>query len=344
MSESCGERQRCDEGRCVPDEGCAANGVQPLLESVELPLPAFTDSIGADPQLVSRDVASHRLVYVGLKSGEESHFDDATAFCKLPAYCVVPSEGQVTLYRDLSSSAGVWTTTRVTQVVLAPGGSGRLLGAPWSNGDVLLSDEHALYRLVIATGTATHLIDLSGRQPVRVISGDPPQVATTTTQAAQTAYEVAVLDGSPEWVSIANVPPFKRGGTVVPAGKDWFILQDGTLDSPDGVDVWHVSGGNADYIGKGDRMLLDLTGVGPNEVSPEGRTRLPHCEKRQCTLFAVDLMVPDLTQTAQVDVPEDVLSVTSYRPMACNGADMLVGGYDDGDPDGVSSFYSVRLH
>jgi hypothetical protein len=217
-----------------------------------------------------------------------------------------------------------------------------VLGAVWSNGDVLLSDERALYRLAVGTGTATRLIDLSRRRPVRIIPGDSPQVVTLAHQATETAYEVVVLDGSPKWVAIANVPLLKYGGTALPAGKDWFILQDGSLDHPDGIDVWHVSHGSADYIGRGDRMLFEAASLGA--LSPEGRSTLPHCEKRQCSLFAVDLMVPALTQTAQVDVPEDFVSIASYRPMACNGADMIVGGFDDGDPDGVSSFYTVRLH
>jgi len=342
VSISCGDRQRCDEGRCVPDEGCAANGVQPLLESVELPLPAFTTFIGPEPELAAVDVASGGLLYVGLASGQKSRFDDATAFCKLPAYCVAPSEGQVTLYRDLSSTAGVWTTASVTVVALEPGGSAMALGAPWSNGDVLLTDERGLYRLSAVTGTATRLIDLSRRQPMKIIPGDSPEVVTTSTRASQTAYEVVVLDGSPQWVPIANVPLFKYGGTALPAGKDWFILQDGSQDHPDGTDVWHVSHGSADYLGRGDHMLFEAASLGA--LSPEGHATLPHCEKRECSLFAVDLMVPALKQTAQVDVPEDVLSIASYRPMACNGADMIVGGFDDGDPDGISNFSTVRLH
>jgi hypothetical protein len=344
VSESCGERRRCDEGRCVPDEGCAANSVQPLLESVELPLPAFTDSIGSEPELAARDVASGGLLYLGLASKEKSRFDDAAAFCRLPAYCVAPSDGQVTLYRNLSSNAGVWMTADVTVVALESGGSAAALGAPWNNGDVLLSDERGLYRLAVGTGAATRLIDLAGRRPVRVIAGDSPRVVTLSSQPTQTAYEVVVLDGSPKWTSIANVRPLKRGGTAVPAGNDWFILQDGSLDNPEGIDVWHVSSGNADYIGKGDPMLLELSSLGPGPLSPQGQATLPHCEKRECSLFGVDLMVPAATQTARVDVPEDFVSIASSRPMACNGVEMIVGGYNDGDPDGVSSFYTVRLH
>ena len=43
-------------------------------------------------------------------------------------------------------------------------------------------------------------------------------------------------------------------------------------------------------------------------------------------------------------MPEDVLSIASFRRTACNGADMIVGGYENGDPDGISNFYSVQLH
>src|SRR5262249_1281435 len=155
------------------------------------------------PELAAVDVASGGLLYLGLASGQKSRFDDAGALCKLPAYCVAPSTGQVTLYRDLSTSAAVWTTQRVTEVPLTPGGWGGARGAPWTSGGVPVSGEYALYRLGVNTGTATRWIDLSRRRPVRIIPGDSPQVVTLLNQTTQTAYEVVVLDDSPKWITIA---------------------------------------------------------------------------------------------------------------------------------------------
>src|SRR5262249_36354954 len=151
------------------------------------------------------------ISYVGLTSRQKSRFAEA-ALCRLPTYCVTAAAtDRATLYRDLSLSDGVWTAARVTEITLQPGGSVMFMGAPWSNGDVLLSDERGLYRLAVKTGVASRLMDLYPRHFMRVFPGDPPRAVANTAESTEAEYELATLDENPEWVKVVSLPLYKWG-------------------------------------------------------------------------------------------------------------------------------------